>query len=139
MQRRREQEGPDTGAFFACLVCFLRAAADAGLTWQGVTGCPCRKLNPDLLAMQSVQDWRRQNTADGSRRGGLRQNPYLMIGASGFDCSSLRKIEVMSKMPLAKYDDVVKAFSSDRADQPLTIPFCHGDRGAIERSRMPIA
>src|SRR5271154_6109830 len=29
-----------------------------------------------------------------SRRGGLPENPYSMIGASGFDCSSLRKIEV---------------------------------------------
>src|SRR5665647_3101951 len=27
----------------------------------------------------------------------------------------------MSKMPLAKYDDMVKAVASDRADEPLTI------------------
>ena len=34
-------------------------------------------------------------------------------------------------MPLAKYDDVVKAFSPDRADQLFTYPFCHGDRGVV--------
>ena len=30
----------------------------------GENGCPCRKLHPDVLVMQSAQDWHRQNTAD---------------------------------------------------------------------------
>ena len=30
-----------------------------------IRGCPCRKLNSDVLVMQSAQDWHRQNTADG--------------------------------------------------------------------------
>ena len=28
-------------------------------------GCPCRKLNPHILMVQSAQDWQRQNAAHG--------------------------------------------------------------------------
>ena len=42
------------------------------------------------------------------------------------------------KMGLAPHDHVVKTLTSDRADCALDISFCHGDRGAIGRSRMPI-
>ena len=38
-------------------------------------------------------------------------------------------------MPLAEHDNVVKTFPADRTDRP----FCHGDRAAVGRSRMPIA
>jgi hypothetical protein len=34
-------------------------------------GCPCRKLNPDVLVVQSAQDWHRQYATewlDGARR-----------------------------------------------------------------------
>ena len=27
--------------------------------------CPCRKLNPDILMVQSAQDWQGQNATDG--------------------------------------------------------------------------
>jgi hypothetical protein len=45
----------------------------------------------------------------------------------------------MAKMPLAEHDDVVKTFPPDRTDRLSQYPFCHGDRGAVGRSRMPIA
>ena len=35
--------------------------------------CPYRKLNPDVLVMQSAQDWHRQNTADRLDRAGYRR------------------------------------------------------------------
>jgi hypothetical protein len=33
-------------------------------------------------------------------------------------------------MPFADHDDMAKAFSSDQANYPLGILFCHGERGA---------
>jgi len=43
-------------------------------------------------------------------------------------------------LPLAEHDNVVKTFPPDRTDRPFSqYPFCHGDRGAVGRSRMLIA
>jgi hypothetical protein len=45
----------------------------------------------------------------------------------------------MAKMPLAEHDNVVK---TSRRTEPIALsqyPFCHGDRAAVGRSRMPIA
>ena len=44
-----------------------------------------------------------------------------------------------TQMHFAEDDDVIEAFAADRADQPLRMPFCQGERGAVGRSRMPIA
>ena len=33
-----------------------------------IAGCPCQKLDPDVLVVHSAQDWHRQNTADGLDR-----------------------------------------------------------------------
>jgi len=44
----------------------------------------------------------------------------------------------MAKVPLAEHNNVVKTFPSE----PIALsqyPFCHGDRAAVGRSRMPIA
>ena len=35
--------------------------------------CPYRKLNPDVLVMQSAQDWHQQSSADGLDRAGYRR------------------------------------------------------------------
>jgi hypothetical protein len=34
-------------------------------------------------------------------------------------------------MGFAEDDDAIETFPADRADQPLSMPFCQGDRGAI--------
>jgi hypothetical protein len=47
----------------------------------------------------------------------------------------------MTKRLLAEHDNVVKTFPPDRTE-PIALsqyPFCHGDRGAVGRSRMLIA
>ncbi len=46
--------------------------------------------------------------------------------------------EQMANMPLPQRHDMVKALASDRSDQPFNMPFCHGERGEISRSRMPM-
>ena len=43
------------------------------------------------------------------------------------------------QMSLAQDQDMVQAFSPDRADEPFDVPFCQGERGAVGRSRIPIA
>ena len=45
----------------------------------------------------------------------------------------------MAQVSLAEHDDMIKAFPSDRADQPFSMSILHGDRGAVGWSRMPIA
>ena len=32
--------------------------------WYFAYGCPCRKLNPSILMMQSTENWRRTNGSD---------------------------------------------------------------------------
>jgi hypothetical protein len=44
-----------------------------------------------------------------------------------------------AQVHVAEDHDVVQAFSSDRADEAFDGPFCQGDRGAVGRSRMPMA
>jgi hypothetical protein len=46
--------------------------------------------------------------------------------------------EDAAEVSLAEYDDVVETLPSDRANQPFEYAFCHGDRGAVGRSRMPM-
>jgi hypothetical protein len=43
------------------------------------------------------------------------------------------------QVSFSKHDHVVDTFPSDRADQSLRYPFCHGDPSAIGLSRMPMA
>ena len=40
-------------------------------------------------------------------------------------------LEDLAQVGFAKDDDVIQAFSTDRANQPLACPLCQGDRGAI--------
>ena len=83
--------------------------------------CPYRKLNPDVLVVQSAQNWHSLYATewfDDARRrrvlvqGQVRSGAIIVIGISS---------KQTPKMPLTKYHDVVKAFPSDRSDQPLTI------------------
>ena len=52
---------------------------------------------------------------------------------------SLVRSQQLAEVLLAEHHDMIKALPSDRADDFSVCPFCHGDRGAIGRSRMPIA
>ena len=45
----------------------------------------------------------------------------------------------MAEVPFPQHHDMVEALASDRADQPFDMPVCHGERGVIGRSRMPMA
>jgi hypothetical protein len=46
--------------------------------------------------------------------------------------------EDLAQMGLAHDQDVVQAFSPDRADEPFSVSLCQGERGAVGRSRLPI-
>jgi hypothetical protein len=91
------------------------------LSIAATISCPCRKLNPDVSVVQSAQNCHRQYATEWldsarSRRvlvqGQVRSGAIVIIGISS---------KQMTKMPLAKHQDMVKAFASDRTDQPLTI------------------
>jgi hypothetical protein len=42
----------------------------------------------------------------------------------------------LAKMPFADHDDVVQAFTSNRANTRSAYAFCHGEQGAMTASRM---
>jgi hypothetical protein len=44
----------------------------------------------------------------------------------------------VTEVAFAEYNDVVNAFPSDRTDSLSAYAFCHGERGDVGRSRMPI-
>src|ERR1700722_1343671 len=48
-------------------------------------------------------------------------------------------LENLTQMGLAKDDDVVQAFSTDRANQPLGMPILPGGTGRSWSSRIPMA
>jgi hypothetical protein len=48
------------------------------------------------------------------------------------------RMQNVAQVSFTKDDDMIKAFSSDRADQSFRSP-CHGDRGIVGRSRIPMA
>jgi hypothetical protein len=86
---------------------------------QKTTACPCRKLNPDILVVQSAQDWQGQNATDGLD--GARHRRILVqrqVRASLIVVFCVRS-KHMAKVQLAEYDNVVEAVPSDRADQPF--------------------
>ena len=86
---------------------------------MSLNGCPCRKLNPDILVVQSAQDWLGQNATD--RLDGARHWRILVqrqVRASLIVVFCVRSKD-MAKMQFAEYDNVVEAVPSDRADQPF--------------------
>jgi len=45
----------------------------------------------------------------------------------------------MAEVSFPQHHDMVEALASDRANQPFDMTVLHGERGAIGRSRMPMA
>ena len=81
--------------------------------------------------MKSAEDWPRGDATDPSNRTNKRRvlgqrqmrADIVVVGGIG--------IQDLTQVGFAKDDDVIQAFSADRANQPLACPFCQGDRGAI--------
>ncbi len=53
--------------------------------------------------------------------------------------TSFSRARWVRTLRLAQDHDVIQAFSRDRTDEPFEGPFFHGERGAVDQSRMPIA
>ncbi len=91
------------------------------MTHQEGTTCPHRKLNADVLMMQSAENCDRRTIRPNGQRHVKPASPCPKIGVYESDCGSQHKREADGEMALAKHQDMVKAFPSDRSDQPLTI------------------
>ena len=82
-------------------------------------GCPYRELNPAILVMKSAEDRSQSDLAEllnGTkkrrvlRKSEMRSDVVIVGGISGED---------PAQMGVAEDDEVIEAFPSDRADQPL--------------------
>ena len=101
--------------------------------------CVYRKSDSAILVMKAAKDRSRCGDAHvlnrPMKRGILVQravNSRLII-ISGIVAKDPAQVR------LSKYDHVVETFPSDRADQSLHVPICHGEPGAMGLSRIPMA
>ena len=86
-----------------------------------VNPVPVGNLRPDILVVQSAQNWHCQRATDGldstrDRRVLLQRKvrPSLVV-------IFLVRIEQMAEMSFAEHNNMVKTIPSDRTDQPLRI------------------
>ena len=105
---------------------FLRRCDSAVGSWADLCTCPCRKLHPAILMMKSAEDRPRVDVTDPSnwtnKRRVLGQRQMcpdtVVVGGIG--------VEDLTQVGLAKDHDVIQAFSTDRANQPLRMPILPG-------------
>src|SRR6266566_43586 len=89
--------------------------------------------------MKSAEKWRRQNATNGvdcSRR--RRVLVDRKVCASLVIVGRVRS-QQMAEMPLAEHDNGSRHSRRIELIALSQYPFCHGDRGAVGRSRMLIA
>jgi hypothetical protein len=90
------------------------------------------------LVVQPAENWEAKNlpgSFDGTRE--LRILLQGEMRARAIVIFHVRQQQV-AEVALAERDNVVKAFPSDRPDQPSAYRFCQGERSDVGRSRMPI-
>src|SRR5258708_5744948 len=87
---------------------------------------PVGSLRPEILVVQSAQNWHRQRATDGldstrDRRVLLQRKvrPSLVV-------IFLVRIEQMAEMSFAEHNNMVKTIPSDRADEPLRVSVLPG-------------
>lgn len=99
--------------------------------------CPYRKLDPGVLMVKPTENFDRGDPSD-AVNGSVKRcvlvkremSPRgVVVGLIGLEDSA--------KMSFSDDHDVIEIFTSDRAISAW--PFCHGDCGAVGRSRIPIA
>ena len=89
-------------------------------------GCPCRKSDPTVFMVESAEDrlcndltkpmdWARKRRILSQSE----MRPDLVVIGS-------ISLENLTHMGLAKDDDMIQAFSTDRANQPLRMPILPG-------------
>ena len=102
-------------------------------------GCPYRKSNPDVMMMESSEQWDGLNAANRLR--GAADRCILAERKVGPDLIVIVCIgpKHIAEMPLAKDHDMIETFPRIEPMRRSQQPFCQGDWGAVGRSRMPIA
>ena len=93
---------------------------------NGNDPCAYQKLNPTILTMKSAEDWPSNELAEALDRPmarrilaqGQMRSQFVVI--DGVGCKDLAQVG------LAEDDDVIEAFSADRADQSFRMPVLPG-------------
>jgi hypothetical protein len=102
--------------------------------------CPCRKLGPHILMMQSAQDGAAEYAANGLDSAGGSAHPCPRIGVCASHCSTagMTAARDAGVVHQAQRRDRHTPVGSNQSAVPH-IRFCQGDRGDVGRSRMPMA
>ena len=85
------------------------------------TACSCRKSDPNIVMVSSTENWFWENAP-----GGLNSPRYRRILVQREMCPSAIVIlhireEYVAQMPFAEDHNMIKAFLSDRSNQPFAI------------------
>ena len=90
------------------------------MSWEALwLACACRKLDPDIMVVQSAEDRQGYNSS-----GRMDDSGYRSVLDKGQMRSSdvvvfRIRAEHMAQMSLPEDEDVIKALPADRADQPF--------------------
>src|SRR6476469_4177416 len=83
--------------------------------------CPCRKLDPDVMMVQSAEDRQRENGPAGLDRSRQRRVFGQSQMCAGAVVILLVRAQHIPQMPLAEHDHMIEALASDRADQSFSV------------------
>src|SRR5216684_1628089 len=82
---------------------------------------PVENSRSDILMVQPTQNWHGQRLTDGldGRGGSARPSAVISACGAGLVAVFLIRFEQMTKVLIAKHDDMVKTIPPDRSDEPL--------------------
>jgi hypothetical protein len=84
-------------------------------------GVLIQNLNPDVLMIEPAEDWYRSDAADLPASARTLEHPYPMTDVSDFVVIRRVSLEDVAQVRLAKHDQVVEGFATDRSDEPLNV------------------
>ena len=88
--------------------------------------CACQKLHPIVLMMKSAENWLRREQAEPLDRPMSRRILVQRQMRPDFVVVAIVCCKNPTQMSLAKDDDVIEAFATDRTDQSLRMPVLPG-------------
>ena len=95
----------------------MARATDQRLSEQPAS-CPYRKLNSNVLMVQSSEEWLGKDAANGLDRPRNRCILAQRQVRASLVVISLIRFEQVAKMPLAKHNDIVQAIPPSRSAVP---------------------
>jgi hypothetical protein len=135
--RRKEWTSAPIGASLSPCRDQGQLAGEAETCLAAGRGCPCRKSNPNIV--KSAENWMRTNAPSGLNSPRERRILCSGINVSSRHCSGAYRKRAHGRCRSPKTTTWSRHSLRIEPTSRSVWPFCHGDRGAVGRSRIPIA